>query len=142
MHSKEITYLKTQQSLAAVRWRMAVRTAATDAKLALNPKRFFAKHGIWKGLAGLAVVGAGVIAFLRIRDNWPEVAKRQPVICERPSKARPPEDSRISGILLGMFGRWLVDAIPLVINGLLYPPRTRREPAIAPFSLNNNHYSV
>lgn len=142
MQSLEITYLKTQQSLAAMRWRLAVRTAATDAKLALNPRRFFAKHGIWKGLAGMAVVGVGVIAFLRIRDKRPAGSTPQPVICERPSKARPPKESRISGILIGMIGRWLVEVLPLVINGLLYPPRTRREPAVAPFPSNNNHYSV
>lgn len=142
MQSPEITYLKSQQSLAAMRWRLAVRTAATDAKLALNPQRFFAKHGMWKGVAGLAVVGAGVVAFLRIRDKRPAVAKRQPVISERPSTAREQKESRITGFLAGMIGRWLVEAVPLVINGLLYPPRTRREPAVAPFPSNNNHYSV
>lgn len=141
MQSQEITYLKTQQSLAAMRWRSTVRTAATDAKLALNPHRFFAKHGLWKGLTGLAVVGAGVFAFLRIRDKRPAVVKPHPVTCKRPSKPRPPKDSRMSGILLGMIGRWLVEALPLVIHGLLLPPRTRREPAVARFPLNN-HYSV
>lgn len=138
MWHDEIKYLEDQQRLAYANLRLSARAAVSDTKAALSPQKLLRSPGAWAGVAALAagVGGLSLLAHWRSKKNAHSPLARH---SRKPAPRRVQSDpadpgpanklAKLSGFLIGMLGRWMVDVAPLVLNRLLYPPSPRHQAA-------------